>query len=83
MTTGTTVQTALQMAMDCIQMSNGDTITDCTVTGYSQPGSSIIVKSGDQVNISTITVRTVVTIKDQRKVYVDHVMPVGRTFTNR
>ncbi len=83
LTTGTTVQTALQMAMDCIQMSNGDTITDCTVTGYSQPGSSIIVKSGDQVNISTITVRTVVTIKDQRKVYVDHVMPVGRTFTNR
>lgn len=81
--TSMTVQTALQMAMECIQMSNGDTITDCTVTGYSQPGSSIIVKSGEQVNINTITVRTVVTIKDQRKVYVDHVMPVGRTFTNR
>ncbi len=83
LTTSMSVQTALQMAMDCIQMTNGDMITDCTVTGYSQPGSSIIVKSGEQVNISTITVRTVVTIKDQRKVYVDHVMPVGRTFTNR
>jgi len=83
LTTGTTVQTAHQMAIDCIQLANGDTITDCTVTGSNQPGSAVLVKSGEQVNISTITVQSMVTVKGQQNVYVDYIIPVGRTLTNR
>lgn len=83
LTTSTTVQTAHQMAVDCIQLAAGDTITDCTVTGSSQPGSAVLVKSGEQVNISTITVQSMITVKGQQNVYVDYIIPVGRTLTNR
>ncbi len=83
LTTNATMQTALQMAMDCIQMTNNDAITACTVTGTTQQGASVLVKSGEQVHISTITVRSIVTIRNGLKVYVEHVVPIGRTFTNR
>lgn len=83
LTTSATVQTAYQMAADCIQLASGDTITDCTVTGSNQPGSAVLVKSREQVHIHTITVRSLVTIKNQLKVYVDFMLPVDRTFTNR
>ena len=83
LTTSTSVQTAYQMALDCIQLAKDDQLMDCTVTGSSQPGSSVLVSSGEQVHINTITIRSVVTIKGQLKVNVDYTIPVGRTFTNR
>lgn len=83
LTTSTSVQTAYQVALDCIQLAKDDQIIDCTVTGSNKLGSSVLVNSGEQINISTITIRSVVTIKNQQKVYVDYMIPVGRTFTNR
>ena len=83
LTTSTSVQTAYQMALDCIQLAKDDQLMDCTVTGSNQPGSSVLVSSGEQIHINTITIRSVVTIKGQLKVNVDYMIPVGRTFTNR
>ena len=83
LTTSTSVQTAYQMALDCIQLAKDDQIIDCTVTGSNKLGSSVLVNSGEQINISTITIRSIATIKNQQKVYVDYMIPVGRTFTNR
>lgn len=83
LTTSATVPNAYLMAVDCIQLAAGDTITDCTVTGSNQPGSAVQVKSGEQVNISSITVKSMAIEKNQKKVYVDYIIPVGRTFTNR
>lgn len=83
LTTSTNVQTAHQVALDCIQTASEDTIMDCTVTGSSQPGVSTIVKSGEQIHISSVKIRSTVLIKNQQKVYVDYIIPIGKTFTNR
>ncbi len=83
LTTSTNVQTAHQVALDCIQTASEDTIMDCTVTGSSQPGVSTIVKSGEQIHISSVKIRSTVLIKNRQKVYVDYIIPIGKTFTNR
>lgn len=83
LTTSTSATNAFQVAADCIQVANGDLITDCTVTGSNYTGSATPVGKGEQIHISTITIRSAVIIKGNQKVYVDYRIPVGRTFTNR
>lgn len=82
LTTSATVQNALQMAMDCIQVPNG-TILDCTATGTNLRGAAIPVRSGEQIHINTVSVRSVVKMSGNRNVYVTHVIPIDRTFTNK
>ena len=80
--TSVTMPNAYQMAIDCISVQNG-TIEDCTVTGYSQSGSMVQVVSGQQVHINTIKVRSEVTMANNQKVSVTHVITVDKTLTNR
>ncbi|MBO5247237.1 MAG: hypothetical protein J6B28_08280 [Eubacterium sp.] len=73
--------TALELAQNCVIPSEG-TIIECEVTGETSPGSKVAVKSGDQVNIKTITVQTVYTIANGQKVTVTYTIRVGKTLTN-
>lgn len=82
LTTSAPVQTALQMAVDCIYVKDGS-IVECTVTGYSQPGSRCQVSPGQQVHIDTITVNSEVTIANNQKVTVQHKVTVDKTLTNK
>lgn len=73
--------TALELAQNCISLDEG-TITECVVTGESQPGSKVAIKAGDQVNIKSVTVVTTYTIAGGQPVTVSYTVSVGKTLTN-
>lgn len=81
LTTSVPVQKALQMAQDCIYVQNGS-IVECTVTGYYGSGSNCDVTPGQQVHIDTITVSSEVTMGNNQKVNVTHVITVDKTLEN-
>ena len=72
---------ALELAQNCLIPANGS-ITECTVTGDTQPGSKIALKSGDQVNIKSVTVVCNYTISGAQPVTVTYTISVGKTLTN-
>lgn len=72
---------ALELAQNCLIPANGS-ITECTVTGDTQPGSRIALKSGDQVNIKSVTVVSNYTISGGQTVAVTYTISVGKTLTN-
>lgn len=80
--TQATAVNALQMVNDCIYVPDGE-ILDCTAAGTTLTGSAIPVKSGEQIHISTITVKSKVVIATGQTVYVNHVINVGKTLTNK
>ncbi len=73
--------TALELAQNCLTVNNGS-ITECTVTGETNPGSKVAVKTGDQVNIKTITVTSTYTIAGDKKITMTYTITVGKTLTN-
>lgn len=73
--------TALELVKDCMTPSRG-TITECVVTGESTLGSTLEVKSGDQINIKSITVEDTYTIANGQTVKVTYTISVGKTLTN-
>jgi hypothetical protein len=76
-----TAATALELAADCIRV-DGAAITECVVTGETQPGSKVAIKSGDQVNIRSVTVTLTYTIAAGENVTLTYSMSVGKTLTN-
>lgn len=83
LTTDTSVQNALQVAVNCIRIPDGGAILNCTAAGTKLQGAAIPVRSGEQIHISTISVRSVVKMAGNRNVYVTHEIPINRTFTNK
>lgn len=73
--------TALELAQNCLVPENG-TITECVVTGETQPGSKVVVKAGDQVNIKSVTVTGTYQIAGDKKITMVYTIPVGKTLTN-
>lgn len=73
--------TALELAQNCLSLNNG-AITECVVTGEAEPGSKVILKSGDQINIRSITVVTTYKIAGGQDVTVTYTISVGKTLTN-
>ncbi len=82
LTTQMTAANALQMVIDCIYVPDGE-ILDCTAAGTIQTGRNIAVKSGEQIHINTITVKSKTVIATGQTVYVNHVINIGRTLTNK
>ena len=72
---------ALELAQNCLTPENG-IITECEVTGETQPGSKVALKSGDQINIRSVTVVSKYTIAGGKSVTVTYTISVGRTLTN-
>ena len=83
LTTDTTVQNALQVAVNCISIPDGGSILNCTAAGTRLQGAAIPVRSGEQIHITAISVRSVVKMAGNRNVYVTHEIPINRTFTNK
>lgn len=81
-TASTTMANALQLVNDCIYVPDG-VILDCTATGTRLTGSMIPLRSGEQLHINTITVKSTVTIATGQKVYVTHVITIDKTLTNK
>ena len=73
--------TALELAQNCLTPELG-TITECVVTGETQPGSRVALKSGDQINIKRVTVVGNYTIAGGQIVTVTYQIPVGKTLMN-
>lgn len=73
--------TALELAQNCLSLDKG-TITECVVTGESEPGSKVAVAAGDQVNIKSVTIVTTYTIAGGQSVTVTYTVSVGKTLTN-
>ncbi len=73
--------TALELAQNCLITANG-TITECVVTGETNPGSKVAVKAGDQINIKSVTVVATYTIAGNRNITMTYTIPVGKTLTN-
>lgn len=76
-----TCGTALELAQNCLSLDNG-AITECIVTGEEQPGSKMLLKKGDQINIRSITVVTTYKISGGQDVTVTYTISVGKTLTN-
>lgn len=73
--------TALELAQNCLTPELG-AITECVVTGETQPGSKVALRSGDQINIKSVTVVGYYTIAGGQTVTVTYTIPVGKTLTN-
>ena len=73
--------TALELAQNCLTPVNG-TITECVVTGESQPGSKVAVKAGDQINIRSVTVEGKYKIAGAQEVTVTYTIDIQKTLTN-
>ncbi len=73
--------TALELAQNCLSLDNG-TILECVVTGESEPGSKVLLKAGDQINIRSVTVVTTYKIADGQDVTVTYTISIGKTLTN-
>ena len=73
--------TALELAQNCLTPESG-TITECVVTGETQPGSKVAVKAGDQVNIRSVTVVGTYKIAGGQEVTVTYTVYVQKTLTN-
>ena len=73
--------TALELAQNCLIPENG-TITECVVTGETQPGSKVAVKAGDQINIKSVTVTGTYQIAGDKKINMIYTISVGKTLTN-
>ena len=73
--------TALELAQNCLIPENG-TITECVVTGETQPGSKVAVKAGDQINIKSVTVTGTYQIAGDKKINMTYTISVGKTLTN-
>ena len=73
--------TALELAQNCLTPESG-TITECTVTAETQPGSKVLLKAGDQVNIRYVTVVNTYKIAGGQEVTVTYQIDVGRTLVN-
>lgn len=80
-TASKTCSTALELAQNCLSLDNG-AITECVVTGETEPGSKVILKAGDQINIRSITVVTTYKIAGGQDVTVTYTISVGKTLTN-
>ena len=72
---------ALELAQNCLTPASGR-ITECVVTGETQPGSKVALKSGDQVNIRSVTVMSTYQIAGGQDVTVTYTIYVGKTLTN-
>lgn len=73
--------TALELAQNCLIPENG-TITECVVTGETQPGSKVAVKAGDQINIKSVTVTGTYQIAGDKKINMTYTISIGKTLTN-
>ena len=74
-------QTALELAQNCLTPESG-TITECVVTGETQPGSKVAVKAGEQINIRSVTVVSTYKIAGGQEVTVTYTVYVQKTLTN-
>ena len=72
---------ALELAQNCLTPETG-TITECVVTGETQPGSKVALKAGDQVNIRSVTVVGTYKIAGGQEVTVTYTIYVHKTLTN-
>ena len=73
--------TALELAQNCLSTATGR-ITECEVTGASDVGSKVAIKSGDQINIKSVKVEDTYTISGGQTVTVTYTISVGKTLTN-
>lgn len=75
---------ALELVKDCISVSSGE-IYDCTATGETATGSDIVITSGKQLHIKTISVREIVNTGNAAipQVYIYHTIEIGQTLTNK
>ena len=76
-----TCATALELAQNCLTPATG-TITECVVTGETQPGSKVAIKAGDQINIRSVTVVGTYKIAGGQEVTVTYTIYVQKTLTN-
>lgn len=76
-----TCANALELAQNCLTPESG-TITECIVTGETQPGSKVALKAGDQVNIRSVTVVSTYKIAGGQDVTVTYMVYVRKTLTN-
>ena len=72
---------ALELAQNCLIPENG-IITECVVTGETQPGSQVSLKTGDQINIRSVTVIGTYKIAGGKDVTVTYTVNVQKTLTN-
>lgn len=83
LTPDTTASNALDLIRSCIQLPDEASILDCTVTGFTQSGGNVQLRSGEMVHIETVKVRSVVTIANNERVYVESNITIDKTFTNK
>lgn len=76
-----TCATALELAQNCLAPENG-TITECVVTGETNAGSKVTIKSGDQINIRSVTVVSTYKIAGGKEITMTYTVSVGKTLTN-
>lgn len=85
-TPAATMGNALSLVENCIKIDSGY-FTSCTAIGTTKKGSDIELTSGQKIHIKTVSIRDTMEIAkstgNPRKVYLDYVVDVNRTFTNK
>ena len=71
---------AVLLARHCLSVTDGN-IIECSVTGDSKKGSEFTLSTGQQVNISSVTVQSTMTAGGKVIIYT-YVVPVGKTLKN-
>ena len=74
---------ALDLVKECILLSSGE-IYDCTAVSETKTGSEIVISSGKQLHIKTISVRELIATGSETvpSVYIYHTINIGLTLTN-
>jgi hypothetical protein len=82
-TSSATVNTPLALAQNCLSVSDGYTITNCTAVSTT---ATATISSGSKIHISDVTVEGEITVKSggaDKKVKVSYTVSVGQTLTNK
>ncbi|MFA9466162.1 MAG: hypothetical protein ACERKN_18000 [Velocimicrobium sp.] len=78
-----TVQTALALVNNCVSLSDDSVIYDCTATGYSNTGDSVLIVAGQKIHIDTISIKQIVNISTSQKIYIYYTVTLDKTLTNK
>lgn len=81
-TSSETCATALDLVKNCISVKDGQ-ITECSVTGETNPGSKVALVSKDSYHIKNITVATATEIAGGIKVNEVYTVTIDKTLTNK
>ncbi len=82
-TSSKTVQTALALVNSCVGFSDDSVIYDCTATGYTLTGDAITLSAGQKLHIDTVSVKKIVNLSTNQKIYIYYTVTLDKTLTNK